>query len=59
VAEDLAEGANNVYEDYIAAKEAKKPYKFMDGRKRGAKKLVYEAISCDEGFDSGLRRLTS
>jgi hypothetical protein len=31
VAEDLAEGANNVYEDYTTAKEAQKPYKFMDG----------------------------
>jgi hypothetical protein len=31
VAEDLAEGANNVYEDYTAAKDAQKPYKFMDG----------------------------
>jgi hypothetical protein len=30
VAEDLAEGVNNVYEDYTAAKEAQKPYKFMD-----------------------------
>jgi hypothetical protein len=31
VVEDLAEGANNVYEDYTATKEAQKPYKFMDG----------------------------